>query len=120
MKCYGIFINDKLYAWTDNRKYAKIFLAQRNNKFYQKKVDYDSVIKLIRLSLEDYPLYDGDKTINVVMTLNEENKLMDACDECEAAISRIHAMLTDSTVFKLKDKVQKSCDYLCNTTSYER
>jgi len=98
MKVYVYYLKDtnRLYAYTNEKSYDKMFRKQRDSKsFVRISLDldngYDNISfvkismnnKLDKYELNPYPLTDGDNEIDIMMTHNEYVSLMESCEYIE-------------------------------------
>lgn len=101
----------KLYAYTNNKDYAKRFLSERNKELFLlkiKKVDDDEFIEFSHTNHEkllgEVPLFDGTpKDIFIVATSEEESNLFISCGEIYKSVELIKKDL-DEFPFKKKWK----------------
>ena len=91
MKIYLYYLKsekNKLYAFTDNKEYSKLFSSTRNMKLFNYKtidVDEDELFilkdKYWENELEEYFLDDDENSYHIICTNNEEIILNDSCEQ---------------------------------------
>lgn len=115
-KLYLLYREDSLYGFTDEKKFVKKFLKQRNPKFFKlkkKKFDEDEYEKFISsnrqlLLIPEY-LYNGISDIDMVLTIDENYNIN---KEVSSIINMMENTLLKAKKIGLNDDITKSIDVI--------
>lgn len=104
IKVYLLYLKDnmELYAITDKPEYYRKFIDQRNKKLFKvKKVEMDRdkyssfIHKNNKYKMCESCLYDGEKDINIIDTIYEEDSLDFITDMIVKRLKRIRENLCE-------------------------
>ena len=111
MKIYLLYLlpKNKLYAVSDNKKYVKRFLSERNSKLFNvitRKGDDEELVKIIddnkRIKLNIIPLEDYNGDHNIIGTVDEDNILTAVCENMSDICDYFKLHFTSDIPFKRK------------------
>lgn len=109
MKIYLLFLlpKNKLYAITDNKKFLKQFLSERNSNIFNivtKSYNEESMLELLEeyklLKLHNIPLEDSNGDYEIIGTLQEDNLLSDVCERFDETCRHLKLHFTKNVPFK--------------------
>lgn len=110
MKVYLFYLlsdNNRLYAYTTDKEYADRFLTERNpDLFKRKKKEFDDPMgKLFlnshkKLQLFDGPLTEDGKSLSILMTYEENDKLTDSFETLIDELDAIRVYFTEDIALK--------------------
>lgn len=116
---FYLLSEQRLYAYTANKEYAKLFVEQRNMKLFKrvsKKIEkYEWMLfqsENHNMQLIPLPLYDGCNDIEIIGTAEEDDILSDASESIDSNLEYYRRMYVNQSIFN--DKYLKVIDDVTN------